>query len=92
MTQEVNRDWVPVLKGWHTFPVAADRLGVRRQRVFQMLDERKLTSARKLPGSGDRPAAYVISDAELERLLAEQRAASEEADADEDAGELAAAP
>lgn len=87
---DTNRDWVPVLKGWNTFPRVADELGIARQRVFQMLDERKLTSVRKLPGSGERPAAYVISDAELERLLAEQRAAT--AATEEHAGELAAAP
>jgi hypothetical protein len=73
-----SRDWVPELRGWVSFPAAADRLGVARQRVFQMLDERKLTSVRKLPGSGSRPAAYVISDREMERLLTEQREAAGE--------------
>lgn len=70
-----SRDWVPSLKGWVSFPDAADRLGISRQRVFQMLDEHKLTSARQLAGAGNRPAAYVISDREMDRLLAEQAAA-----------------
>lgn len=68
---------MPVLKGWVSFPAAAHRLSISRQRVFQMLDEGKLPSARQLPGAGDRPAAYVISDKEMDRLLAEQAAAEE---------------
>lgn len=84
-----TREWVPVLRGWVSFPDAADRLHVSRQRIFQMLDERKLASARRLPGSGDRPAAYVISEKEMERLLAEQAAA--EAAAQEAEAEVLAA-
>lgn len=88
-----DREWVPVLKGWHSFPEVALKLGVARQRIFQMLDEGKLLSARRVPGAGERPAAYVISTRELERLKAEQLAATEGAAAraeGEAAGELAA--
>ena len=70
-----SRDWVPVLKGWVSFPAAADKLGISRQRMFQMLDEGKLTSVRRVPGAGDRPAAYLITAREMERLVAEQAAA-----------------
>lgn len=86
----VDRSWVPPLKGYVSFPVVARRLKVSRQRVFQMLDERKLTSAVQLPGAGDRPAAYAITVRELDRLLAEQRAAEEAAE-HEPEKELAAA-
>jgi len=79
MASEDTRDWVPELDGYVSFPVVAKRLNVTRQRVFQMLDERKLTSARKLPGASTRPAAYMISDAEMDRLLEEQRQAREAA-------------
>ena len=91
MSESNSRDWVPVVRGWHSFPEVAAELGVRRQRVFQMLDEGKLTSARRLPGSGDRPAAYMISSRELARLKAEQKSAAEGTE-DADAGELVAAP
>jgi hypothetical protein len=74
-----SRDWVPVLRGWVSFPAAAHKLDMTRQRMFQMLDEGKLTSVRRVPGAGDRPAAYLISDREMERLLAEQAAAKEAA-------------
>jgi hypothetical protein len=64
---------VPVLTGWVSLPVAAKRLRVKRQRLFQMgVEENKLGSLRQVPGGAERPAAYVISEAELCRLLREQ--------------------
>jgi hypothetical protein len=52
---------IPVLEGQVSLPVAAKRLNVTRQRLFQMVDEGKLTSIHKIPGAGARPAAYVIA-------------------------------
>ena len=64
---------VPVLTGWVSLPVAAKRLRVKRQRLFQMgVEEDKLDSLRQVPGGAERPAAYVISEAELCRLLFER--------------------
>lgn len=64
---------IPVLEGWSSLPVAADALSVTRQRVFQMgAEESKLTSLRYIPGAGNRPAAYVVSESEVCRLRREQ--------------------
>jgi hypothetical protein len=83
---------IPALDGWVALPVLAEDLGVKRQRIFQMLWEGKLTSARQIPGTGTRPVAYVVSTAEAEQLKAQQAAAREVAKAKADAAsELAAA-
>lgn len=74
---------IPVLAGWVSLPVAAKRLNVTRQRLFQMVDEGKLTTIHRVPGAGDRPAAYVIRDTEVDRLQKEQAAALEPADCEE---------
>jgi hypothetical protein len=67
---------VPDLPGWESLPFAAARLRVKRQRLFQMgTEEHKLKSLHKLPGAGDRPAAYVVATAEIDALLEVQRAA-----------------
>jgi len=71
---------IPVLEGWVSLPVAADRLSVTRQRIFQMVDEGKLTTIHQIPGAGSRPAAYVISEPEVARLEREQEAAAHAAD------------
>lgn len=64
---------IPVLIGWVSLPVAAKRLEVKRQRLFQMgVEEDKLSSLHQIPGERERPAAYVISEAELCRLRREQ--------------------
>lgn len=67
---------IPVLKGWISLPVSARQLAVTRQRIFQMVDEGKLTSIHQIRGAGDRPAAYVVSEAEMCRLRREQLEAS----------------
>lgn len=86
-----TRSNIRPLDGWVALPVLADRLGVKRQRIFQMLDEGKLTSARYLPGTGSRPVAYMVSDEEAAALVAEQQAAKARAAArDEATAELAA--
>jgi hypothetical protein len=66
---------IPVLEGWVSLPVVGKRLKVTRQRIFQMVDEGKLTTIHQLPGAGERPAAYVVRESEVKRLEAEQRAA-----------------
>jgi hypothetical protein len=68
---------VPELEGQVSLPKAGLELGVSRQRMFQMIDEGKLKTVRRIPGAGVRPAAYVISTAERDGLLAAQRAAEE---------------
>jgi hypothetical protein len=87
-----NRKDVSVLEGWRSLPDAAVPLGVTRQRLFQMVDEGKLPSVRQVPGAGSRPAAYVISEAELCRLRREQLQAAIgalEAASDAEPGDLA---
>jgi len=70
----MNIEDVPVLEGWHSFPEAALLLGVRRQRINQLLEEDKLAQAevRRVPGSGDRPAALLVSGKAVDRLLRER--------------------
>lgn len=70
------RDELEDLEGWISFPVAAERLGVSRQRFFQMAEEKKLKTARKIPGTGERPAAYVVREAEINEMLQQQEAAA----------------
>lgn len=72
---------IPVLEGWVSLPVAAARLAVTRQRLFQMADEGKLTTIHQIPGAGERPAAYVVREIEVVRLEGEQAAAAQAADA-----------
>lgn len=92
---------VPVLVGWISLPDAAKRLSVKRQRLFQMgVEEDKLTSLRHILGEKERPALYVIAEAELCRLRREQLAghikaaesaikAAERDDSDEGRAQLA---
>jgi hypothetical protein len=65
----------PVLKGWHSLPWCAIELSISRQSMFQKAEDGELSSLCWLPGGAERPAAYVISTAELDRLRAEQAAA-----------------
>lgn len=86
---------IPVLAGWVSLPVAAKRLEVKRQRLFQMgVEEDKLDTLHQIPGgSRSRPAAYVISEAELCRLQRGQLEAAIKAaqrdDTDEGRAQLA---
>jgi hypothetical protein len=85
---------VPVLIGWVSLPVAAKRLNVKRQRLFQMgVEEGKLDSLHNILGAEERPALYVISEAELCRLRREQLEAAikaaEHDDSDEGRARLA---
>jgi hypothetical protein len=67
---------IPELAGWYSLPVAAEILGVSRQRLFQMGEEEKLGTLRRISGVGTRPAAYVVAAAEVDKLLAAKSAAS----------------
>lgn len=80
MSEEKEVRQIPVLAGWVSLPAAAKRLTVTRQRIFQMVDEGKLTTIHQILGAGERPAAYVIREAEVTKLQAEQKAAAEAAD------------
>lgn len=75
MADGLSKVVIPVLPGWVSLPVAAAQLDVKRQRLFQMIDEGKLTTVHRIPGAGSRPAAYVVRVEEVNRLLAEQKAA-----------------
>jgi Helix-turn-helix domain len=66
----VDMTQVPELDGWLSVPVAAQELGVSRQRVFQMIQEGRIKSVRQIPGVGERPAAYVVRKAEIDQLVA----------------------
>jgi Helix-turn-helix domain len=57
-------DTLPVLKGWWTLPEAADYLEVKRQRFYQMVQEKKVQSVHQL---GRRPI-YVVREAEIREL------------------------
>jgi hypothetical protein len=77
MKAERVKKEVPELEGKVSLPVVGLKLKVSRQRIFQMIDEEKLRTVRRIPGAGVRPAAYVIDTAELDELLAAQLAAEE---------------
>lgn len=62
---------VPYLEGWMTLPDAAVTLGVTRQRVFAMVRERKLTTARKVSSNltGNQPRIqYIVQTGEVTAL------------------------
>lgn len=65
------------LEGWESLPVAAVRLSVKRQRIFQMIGEGKMEEddLRKVAGAGIRPAAYLVRTRVVDGLLEEQKAA-----------------
>jgi hypothetical protein len=68
---------VPVLEGYTSLPVAGEQLNVSRQRIFQMaLEEGKFPSVRAIPGTGERPAAYVVLTTEVDTMVEAQAAAS----------------
>lgn len=57
---------IPPLEGYTSLPKAAMDLDVKRQRTFQMgVEEGSFATIRSIAGAGDRPAAYVVQNAEL---------------------------
>ena len=82
---------VEPLPGWKSLPRAACALDVKRQRLFQMIDEDGvLEHVYLIEGDGERPAAYLVSDMDLcrlrglqlEQLLKAARAKGEEGQAE----------
>jgi len=71
VTKVVDLKSLPALAGWVIPPLAAGPLHVTRQRVFQMIEEGKIKSAVRVPGVGDRPAAYLIRIVEIVKLATE---------------------
>lgn len=64
-----TKEQIPVLLGWSSLPRAGVLLRVSRQRIFQMaLEEWKFASIHMIPGSGVRPAAYVVQNIEVARM------------------------
>jgi hypothetical protein len=55
---------LPELPGWTNFTGAAQVLGVTRARVYQMVEERKIKSARRVPYT----KIYLVRIAELEKI------------------------
>jgi hypothetical protein len=83
MSENLTYD-VPELDGWMSLPAAGDMLHVSRQRLFQMVQERKWESIHRIrgkapedPADSGRPAIYVVRTEEVERYLAAQRTAAE---------------
>jgi hypothetical protein len=66
---------IPVLAGWLSLPVAAERMGKTRQRAYQMAEDGTLKTVRLIPGAGPRPAAYVVRETEIANYVARERAA-----------------
>jgi hypothetical protein len=95
MKNKQPRREIPTLEGWSSLPTAAAYLNVTRQRMYQMVVEEagKFRSAHGVPGGGPRPAAYVVTDAELcqwkRRQLEAQLRAVEANDSDEGREEAA---
>lgn len=57
---------IPPLEGYTSLPDAAELLDVKRQRTYQMgVEEGVFATIRFIAGAGDRPAAYVVQNAEL---------------------------
>jgi hypothetical protein len=57
---------IPPLEGYTSLPAARVTLRVTRQRIYQMgVDEGIFATIRSIPGAGDRPAAYVVQNAEV---------------------------
>jgi excisionase family DNA binding protein len=64
---------LPELEGWLTLPEAASDLQISRQRFYQMVQEGKITTCRRL---GRRPI-YIVREQEIQELLADKIAATE---------------
>jgi hypothetical protein len=80
-TEKLDRSAIPVLDGWVSLPDAGARLGLTRQRLFQMVDEGKWETLHQIfgkpsddPDKTNRPALLVVRIEEVNRLQALQRA------------------
>lgn len=59
---------IPELAGWAIIPVAAGIAGLSRQWLSDMANAGELKSARRIRGTGQRPAAIIVRMAEVENL------------------------
>jgi hypothetical protein len=59
---------IPELTGWAIIPVAAGIVGLSRQWLSDLANAGELKSARRIPGTGERPAAIIVRMAEVENL------------------------
>lgn len=63
------------LPGWIAAPVAAERLGLSRQWVFDMINSGRL-DAFEIEGTGARPAAIIVREATVSKWIRERAAKS----------------
>jgi len=61
------------LPGWLAAPVAAERAGLSRQWVFDMINSGAL-DAYEIGGTGKRPACIIVRESTLNKLIAERAA------------------
>jgi hypothetical protein len=73
---KIKRD-IPELQGWLSLPVAAERAGISRQWLFEMVSntDSELKNVRQVAGTGDRPACILVREAEIERLMEARKTA-----------------
>lgn len=67
---------IPVLAGWLSLPVAAEMTGLSRQHLHRQVSKGAgaLQNVRQVRGVGDRPAAILVREAEVQRLIRERAA------------------
>lgn len=59
---------IPELTGWAIIPVAAGIVGLSRQWLSDLANSGELKSARRIRGTGERPAAIIVRMAEVQNL------------------------
>jgi hypothetical protein len=59
---------IPELAGWAIIPVAAGIVGLSRQWLSDLANSGELKSARRIRGTGKRPAAIIVRMAEVQNL------------------------
>lgn len=64
-----------VLPGWIAAPVAAERLGLSRQYVFDLINDEKI-DAFMIQGTGERPACIIVREITVTRMVKERAARS----------------
>jgi excisionase family DNA binding protein len=62
--EKIKLSELPVLEGWRSLVGASRYLGVTRARVYQMVEEGKITSCRRVEDS----THYLVRDAELKEI------------------------
>jgi hypothetical protein len=71
VTTSAERE-IPELQGWLALPVAAERVGLSRQWLHDMVTapdpSGELRNVRRVRGTGTRPVTILVRTAEVERL------------------------